>query len=60
MAEEVLIAVVKIETVECDICKRMIEVEDAYAVLASTYVCDPDLDERCLGTWNNQIYVRGE
>ena len=44
----------------CDTCKRMIEIEDAYAVLTSTYVCAPDIDERCLGTWNNREFVRSE
>ena len=46
--------------VECDVCKELIDKDEALAVLQSTYVCDPDIDERCLGTWNNENYVRGE
>ena len=42
------------ELIECEICHREIPSTDAYAVLDNTYVCDPDLDERCLWEWNNQ------
>ena len=47
-------------TVECDLCKEVIEVDNAYAVLTSTFVCCPVLYPECLWEWNNQGFVRSE
>lgn len=38
----------------CDQCKLRVHIEDALQVLEKTFICDPDLDERCLGEWNKQ------
>lgn len=40
--------------VECEICERLIDKDEAHEVLDATYVCNLDIDERCLGTWNNE------
>ena len=42
------------EQVRCEICNHEIEIEDATEVLDKTFVCDPDIEPRCLGEWNNQ------
>ena len=42
------------ETVECKICHEVIDLDEAHEVLESTFICDPAIEPRCLGEWNNQ------
>ena len=49
-----------IEEVECVICNYIMPIDESYEVMDSTYLCDPDMEARCLGEWNNREYVRSE
>jgi hypothetical protein len=42
--------------IECKVCERLIEKDEAHEVFTNEFVCDPDIDERCLGTWNKENY----
>ncbi len=42
------------EQVECKICHNEIDRDEAYEPLESIFICDPDIEPRCMWEWNNQ------